>query len=466
MTSRSTALASKRIAAWVIACAILTLPALASAERRIVVLEFDGPRASQFRREVIRELRDDHQLISQKRFESARDELEDFDDSPEAYAQIAADLDADGIVSGTVDKKGRNFVLTVRVREGFTGAYTVREAKFRGRRARLRGRAARRFRRDLRAAVSELPDRSELAAEKEAEEEEDEPDEEAVAEREPPEDEPEEPEASDAAVSDAVLADRAIRGRAVELSGGLSFTSRRLTFTTAPDIAQDPQGYDGGMVPGLFVEADVYPMAFDEKQGGWLRNIGVTAMVDKVLSIESTLQDRDDVSLSSSQTQWGAGVVYRHNFGDSPTDPSIKASVRYSSLSFSIDRSMVPDGTTIELPDVKYTYIDPGLAVRYPITPEIAASAEGRLFVIRGTGQMQETTAYGGASVTGYAAALGAEYRVTPEIVVEASGKWQRYAFDFAGTGDLADPDGDGTQDVGGAADRYLALYLTAGYVF
>lgn len=470
MNSRSTASASKRLAVYVVALlTLLVLPRTASAERRLVILEFEGPRSSQFRREVVRQLRGDNELIPERDFQRQKKQIRGFDGTPEKMARLAKELDADGIVSGEVARRGRNFVLTIKIREGLSGEFTSREVTFRGRRPKFTGKPGRRFRRSLRAAVSELPDRSELddASEPAAEE----------SEEVDPAEEEEEAELDDAEVSavdddapvevsDAVLADRSMRSRGLELRAGLSFTSRRLTFTADPDAGEAPQGYAGKAVPGVFLDAELYPMAFDLERNGALRDVGITATVDKVLKIESTLEGRDDVVLSTSQTSWGVGAVYRHNFGDDPSSPTVKASVRYGSSSFVVDETGAPEGTVIALPDVTYTYLDPGLSVRYPVTAQIALEGEGRFYVVRGTGEMQEADAYGGATVSGYGLFAGGEYRINEQLVIQAGARLQRFAFTFAGTGDLTDRNADDMQDVGGAADRYLSGYLTAGYVF
>jgi opacity protein-like surface antigen len=170
-----------------------------------------------------------------------------------------------------------------------------------------------------------------------------------------------------------------------------------------------------------------------------------------------------DVDLPTSQTRFGAGLVYRLNFGSTPTSPTLKIGARFNKLSFTIDEGM---NTMVEIPDVSYTYIDPGLAFRYPVTEKIAANAEAHYLIVSKAGQITEATQYGSSTISGFDVDLGGEYKLSSSLLVRAGFRYSRISLTFSGQGDLRNRDADAEPDVASAKDSYLGVYATAGYLF
>jgi TolB-like protein len=257
------------------------------------------------------------------------------------------------------------------------------------------------------------------------------------------------------------------RSRGLDGIAGVSVVSRKLSFDFADGLQNTPQGYDGGLVPGVYAAAEIYPMALIDRKGrGIARDFGLDLMVDKVLVLKSKLEGGGDESLSTNQTRYGAGLVWRWNFGSSPTNPTIKLSARYNQLSFTIDESEAADPAAIEIPDVSYTFVDPGLELRVPIGERLAVLAEGRYVHVLDAGQIEDADRYGDASVFAFDADLGAELMVMPNLVARAGARFTQYSLEFDGQGALTERTDDGTQDVTAASDRYLGFYATAGVLF
>jgi hypothetical protein len=202
------------------------------------------------------------------------------------------------------------------------------------------------------------------------------------------------------------------------------------------------------------------------KSKSFARDIGLTVQADKVLRIESKLESNQNIVLPTDQLRWAVGLVYRLNLGDKPEGITLKASVRYAALSFTIDKSMVPAGVPVGIPNVAYTYIEPGLSVRFPINDKVALGAGGHFYVVQGTGDIQLQDSYGGASVSGFDLGLLASYRLKQQILVQGAFRYARFGHSFDGTGVMTDLNSDGTPDVTAATDAYLGLYATAAYQF
>ena len=262
------------------------------------------------------------------------------------------------------------------------------------------------------------------------------------------------------------------RHRPFDALAGLSFTARSLTFRGDPTITK-PQGYKSSLpIPGAYVAATVYPLAFNRHNHGITRDLGLTAVVDKVLSIKSKISYTDSgmtqtAELNTSELHYALGVVFRYDLGKKPMSPQLTASVRYSRRKFVIDRTPIPMGA-LQVPDTSYTYFDPGAGIRYPLSPKLTLVGDARFLIVTSTGQMQSLNYYGGAKVLGFAGQAGADYVLNKKWFVHGTLHATTLGFTFNGTGALTtSPDGDPTTvDVHNARDTYYGAIVTAGYLY
>ncbi|MBL9017500.1 MAG: hypothetical protein JNL83_25145 [Myxococcales bacterium] len=245
--------------------------------------------------------------------------------------------------------------------------------------------------------------------------------------------------------------------RAVDATLGLSFNARRMSFTYSSDLGNTPKPYKGVPVAGVLLDATIYPLAIGHKRKDMLKNLGVTVMYDKVIKINSK---QGDVVLPTSQSHWAFGAVFRYPLGKA----TVGASLRYGRQAFTIGSN----GNVIsEMPNVNYTILDPGLFLRYEVTPKITLNANLGYMAFLGTGAIQKNDAYGAATVTGFEGELGGDYSLTKNIFVRAAFRFQTIGFKFKGTGTMSTMrDTDMEQDVFGARDNYLGGAVTAGYLY
>lgn len=105
-----------------IAAAMLLAAANADAKpRRVVVLDFDGPRAlaDTGRTTVMAMLGDTYDVVATKRWESAKAQVPGR--GPQQWSQAAKSSGVDAVIEGWVQDEGRHHVLTVAVRDATTG---------------------------------------------------------------------------------------------------------------------------------------------------------------------------------------------------------------------------------------------------------------------------------------------------------------------------------------------------------
>jgi hypothetical protein len=251
---------------------------------------------------------------------------------------------------------------------------------------------------------------------------------------------------------------------AMDLSAGLSFTGRKLGFTT--NLVQNaPQGYSGAPVPGLRITGDLYPLAFNKRNRSFTRNLGVTGLFDRAIKISSELKTATmTYTLPTVEQHLAFGVIYRH-----PVSPTltIEGSVRYNKRKFVINKSSAP-ADAVDIPNTDYSYVDPGVGVHYVLGPKAALSADARFLLITDTGEMQSPDQYGASTVTGVDLGLAVDYRVAQKIVVRAALGLATIGYAFKGNGALTNNrDGQpASVDVSGARDTYYGGSAGAAYLF
>lgn len=267
--------------------------------------------------------------------------------------------------------------------------------------------------------------------------------------------------------ADQPAAATGVRTTPLLVNAGISFVGRNLSFKSSAPAETAPRGYQGKTVPGVYATGELYPMTFAGAKGA-LANIGVGFVADRVIKLNSSVSDGMDGTtlLPTKQSRYGVNLRYRHNFGSGPHGVSLLASVGYNKLTFSIDKSGAPDNVIVDVPNTAYTYVDPGIGVRVPIAGSVYGLVEGKFMAVLGTGEIQQPEQYGAATVTGFDGDAGLEYGLGDHFLVRAGARLIMIGYSFKGNGEQSDRDGNGSADVGGASDRYLGGYLTAGYAF
>jgi hypothetical protein len=472
MTSRSIGSASRKLCsiAALVASLVAASGSASAEEKRIVLLEFEGPRAKLVRRDVLRQLKPEVTMVGSSRWEATKERLGLTGMSSRTVVEVARELGVHGIITGRVRRRGGAFQLEVDLIAGADGETFATGSIPLSRRGRLMRAGERKLRRliDLLAELKEPPPLDE--ADDEAQ------DAAAVA---PP---PESPKRKKprrkrlhGELEDEILAEQQARARknpprkapAVGLSAGLSFTERSLTFNVAAGVSP-PNGYDGTLVPGLLVAAEIYPYEFKATlRRTWKNHVGITALFDRALLLSSTFGN-DAVTISTTQQRLGLGLLYRWLLRGDLDGPQIRFVFGFKQLTFALDQQAITDaGLGIELPNVTYSYIDPGVAGRLPFTKDLAGYADARFMYVLGVGDFMATDiGYGDGSTAGLDSEIGAEYQIDARLMVRAGLRLQRIGFSFDGNGILTDRNRDGLADVGGAVDQYYGGYAAATYLF
>jgi hypothetical protein len=477
---------------------LLALPAHALAKKGVVVAEVSGPRAARVQRGVAAALGGSVRVIPSDRYQRSQRKLQARERTADNVARVARQIGADGVVFGEVKRQRGRFLVTVELRAGASGEVVESVEVALGGAPRLTKPQQRKLRDDLLPAIRALPPLRDRGGQAVAADAFDDDDYDAVpddgvagdrgdgaidgsADRVARRDEADEDifgaggrepalDRDDGDVPTPGLDERLARDRGVDLAAGLSFTGRSFNFDLRDGIAgnQAPNGYSGAPVPGVFVSVALFPLAVASggKHRGVLQNIGVTAVLDYVVAINSQFgEGAAGIDIPTTQYRWGVGAIYRHNFGDSVTSPSIDVNAGYNKLVFELDKAVAMDaGLNLSLPNFDYAYIDVGGGLRFPLARAGALFAGGHLLLVQDAGEIKKL--YGAADVTAFDAAAGYEHRLTARVLVRGAARLQRVGFSFTGAGTESDRNGDGMSDVASATDLYYGGYLTAGYLF
>lgn len=252
-------------------------------------------------------------------------------------------------------------------------------------------------------------------------------------------------------------AGREIRRPGLVVETGAMALSRTLSFSSQAGFEQAPKGYKGAFVPAGRVGIELYPFAIGAPHsvaGG----LGVYAVYERAFLLTTRSDQTPDAKLTTEQSHLEVGARFRYAFGSRPNLPSIIVGVGYSRRAFMVDRTPLVDRPPLDLPDVDYRTIEPGLTLRIPLgTDRLAVALGGQGMLVQSTGAIQTVAEYGAAKVTGVAGNVTIDAAITPRVLLRLRAEVTQLGFDFLGKGEMSNNrDNDPDQDVGGALDRWL----------
>ena len=128
MNSRSRA---SRSSAWVVLATVLgvfgavmmTTAGVAEAgKKRVVVLDFEGPKSGKFHDELVRIIKKTHTIVSTDKWNGTAEELDAADVSDKNVKKVAKKLKVDAIVEGKIEKRRDEYIIRLKLRSGVSGA--------------------------------------------------------------------------------------------------------------------------------------------------------------------------------------------------------------------------------------------------------------------------------------------------------------------------------------------------------
>ena len=140
----------------VAAVALAPIDAYAGARKRLVVLDFEGPKAEKFHDDLVKLLKKSHTVITTDKWNSAAEELDAGKVTEKNIKKVAKKLKIDGVIQGKIDKRRDEYIVQLKLRAGASGEIVGKRVDTKAEGARLDGDAARDVKDELLPAIDEL----------------------------------------------------------------------------------------------------------------------------------------------------------------------------------------------------------------------------------------------------------------------------------------------------------------------
>lgn len=205
---------------------------------------------------------------------------------------------------------------------------------------------------------------------------------------------------------------------------GASFGRRTLTYDSTAMNKPPPVGT---AAPSGRIEGEIYPAAFSTIKGA-AAGIGVFGRYERAFGVKINVpMEPDDAVIT--QTNFMVGARYRLAFGSS----TVAVGVAYAGRSYIADRSKLAMASQLDMPDVKYRAIAPGVIGRFPVTPTIGAFVGVDFLLMRSTGAIQKTEQYGPADVIAFEFAGGLDVAFGANYGLHLAADFSQVGLKFAG---------------------------------
>lgn len=452
--------------------------------RRVVVLDFDGPRtlADAGRNAVVTLLGDQYDLSTKKKWEDARARASKGAFGPQTWNKAAKLSGIDAVIEGWVQDEGRHKVLNLVVREASTGReFDTLTFKFNktslsndtlglvrtglddvldyiepgieaspNRLPEIDAKAALQAKKKNKAAPADVEaedgDDEETPAPKKKvkrvvveDTEEDEADDEEIEVKKPKRDDKTEV-ASAAPVSE----DKRDENDLVVLFGN---KSEEWPLPKKPDHvpqptprfqigagayyasrslefeSEDPQDFLGVGTKGLALSAAAYPFPLKKTDGG-MSGVGFAVNLYKAPASSVTVQGEDFVAdYKIDQGGFDASVHYRYPLGDIV---HIDGHAGYGQEYFNLEQDI-----ELDVPDVNYKYFWGGANLDLNVTDKATVGFGAKYLYMTDNGQMSELDWYGPGSASGMALEGNFHIPLPKDLYVKGEIKYRRITTEF-----------------------------------
>jgi actin-related protein len=240
---------------------------------------------------------------------------------------------------------------------------------------------------------------------------------------------------------------------AVWLDAGMAFARRTLTYQ-ATGMMQPPSV--GTAAPAARIEGEVYPGALLPKAGA-AAGIGLVGAYSRTFALGIAVPGTQIVAPIKSG-HYAIGARYRFMFAEH----SVAVGVSYWRSHYIANRTGLMNPDQLDMPDVDYKAIAPGIAARVGITPIVAAFTTIDLPLMLKSGPIQEPTSYGSSKILAFDVRAGAQVVLASHVALQIGLDFEQVRLTFTGqAGSKAV-----TRMVSKATDRSVGIGATLGITY
>jgi len=155
--SRSRASRTRVWAVLVVLCAVFGAGGVAEAGRkRVVVLDFEGPKGGAFHDELVKLIKKTHTVVPTDKWNGAAEELDASAVSEKNIKKVAKKLKIDAVVEGKIEKRRDEFIIRLKLHEGRSGELVGNAIDTKAEGPRIEGRAQRDLKDELVGAIDNV----------------------------------------------------------------------------------------------------------------------------------------------------------------------------------------------------------------------------------------------------------------------------------------------------------------------
>ena len=228
---------------------------------------------------------------------------------------------------------------------------------------------------------------------------------------------------------------------AIRLNAGAGFGRRGLTYDGGGGEAGPPP--IGTAAPSARVEVEAYPGAMSTLKGV-AAGIGVYGDYDKSFLVSIRVPGTGGKEAPINQQHYSVGARYRVPFGEH----SVAFGVGYEARKYTADRSGIPTGQTLDMPDVTYAGIGPNAVGRFAATPKIGVFFSGAFLFLMKAGAITTKDGFGYAKTLAFDVAGGVDIALDTNYGLRIAAELAQVGLSFRTK----------VRDVSAATDRTIGL--------
>ena len=177
---------------------------------------------------------------------------------------------------------------------------------------------------------------------------------------------------------------------------------------------------------------------------GVAAGIGVYGEYDKSFLVSIRVPGTGGKEAPINQQHYGVGVRYRIPFGEH----SVAFGVGYAARKYTADRSGIPAGQMLDMPDVTYTAIAPNAVGRFAATPKVGVFFSGAFLFLMKAGPISTKDGFGYAKTLAFDVAGGVDIALDTNYGLRIAAELSQVGLSFRTK----------VRDVSAATDRTIGL--------
>lgn len=213
---------------------------------------------------------------------------------------------------------------------------------------------------------------------------------------------------------------------AIRLNAGAGFGRRGLTYEST---GTNPPPPVGTAAPSGRIEVELYPGATSTLKGA-AAGFGLYGDYDMTFGVSITVPGSGGKTAAISQSHYQAGVRYRFAFGQN----TIALGVGYAARKYTADRSGLPMGVTLDMPDVSYRGVAPNVVGRFAATPTVGVFVGAAFLFLMDAGPIATNANFGYAKTLAFEGAGGADIALGKGYGLKLALELSQVGFDFRTT--------------------------------